>query len=166
MSQEKTRSKCIYCQTELTKRNRSKEHVVNKSILPKHNDKLTLIKKVCQKCNHGFEEIDRALAKNTIIGFNRTVMDIINNEDRWDNSQEPFKIKNLSTTIRGDKQVFTVETNEEQEKNMLRGIAKIALNALIYDFKGEKSKFIKDKQGNYHCSCASYDDTFNGDEEA
>ena len=65
-------------------------------------------------------------------------MDIVNDEDRWDNAQKPFEIKNLSTTIRGDKQVFTVEANEEQEKNILRGIAKIALNALIYDLKGEE----------------------------
>ena len=93
-------------------------------------------------------------------------MDIVNDEDRWDNAQEPFVIKNVSTTIRGDKQVFTVETNEEQENNILRGIAKIALNALIYDLKGEESESFTDKQGKCHYKCARNDDTFNGNEEA
>ena len=126
-SSEKVYPKCIYCQTELTKGKWSKEHVVNRSILPQHNDKLTLIRKVCKKCNEGFEDIDTAFVKDTIIGLNRALMDVVNDEDRWDNAQEPFLIKNVSTTIRGDKQVFTVEANEEEEKNMLRGIAKIAL---------------------------------------
>ena len=67
-------------------------------------------------------------------------MDAINDEERWDPTQEPFVIKNRSITIRGDKHVFTVETNEKQEGNILRGIAKIALNALIYNLEGEKMK--------------------------
>ena len=166
MSQDNTRSKCIYCQTVLTNRNRSKEHVVNRSILPKHNNKLTLTRKVCKPCNEGFGEIDMAFTKNTIVGFNRTAMDMMNNEDRWDSSQEPFVIKNLTTTIKGDKQVFTIETDEKEEQNILRGLAKIALNGLIYDLKGEKSEVFKDKKGNRHYMCARNDDIFNGDEES
>ena len=163
---EKVYPKCIYCQTELTKGKWSKEHVVNRSILPEHNNKLTLIRKVCRDCNSGFGDIDTAFVKDAITGLNRTVMDIVNDEDRWDNAQKPFEIKNLSTTIRGDKQVFTVEANEEQEKNILRGIAKIALNALIYDLKGKKSESFTDKQGKYHYKCTRNDETFNGNEEA
>ena len=157
--------KCIYCQTELTRRKRSKEHVVNRSILPKFTHKLTLTGKVCRDCNSGFGDIDTAFVKDAIIGSNRALMDIINNEDRWDNAQEPFVIKNLSPTIRGDKQVFTVEANEEQEKNILRGIAKIALNALIYDLKGEPSDSHTNKEGKCHYICARNDETFDGDEE-
>ena len=166
MSQEKPRSKCIYCQTVLTNRNRSKEHVVNRSILPKYNNKLTLTRKVCKPCNNGFGEIDTAFTKNTLIGFNRTAMDIMNNEDRWDSSQEPFVIKNLTTTIKGDKQVFTIETDKNEEQNILRGIAKIALNGLIYDLKGEPFEVFKDEKGNCHYICARNDDIFNGNEES
>ena len=97
MSKKKTRSTslpekayCIYCQTELIKGKRSKEHVVNRSILPQRNNKLTLIKKVCKECNEGFGDIDTAFAKDTITGLNKTVMDMINDEDRWDNAQETF----------------------------------------------------------------------------
>ena len=99
MSQKQTRStkkpekvypKCIYCQTELTKGKSSKEHVVNRSILPQHNNKLTLIRKVCKECNERFTEIDTAFVKDTITGFNKTLMNMINDEDRWDNAQEPF----------------------------------------------------------------------------
>lgn len=157
--------KCIYCQMELTKGKWSKEHVVNRSILPQHNNKLTLIKKVCKLCNEGFQEIDTAFVKDAITGLNKTLMDIINDEDRWDNAQEPFLIKDASTTIRGDKQVFTVETNAEIQKNILRGIAKIALNALIYDLKGKKFQTSTDKQRKCHYVCARNDDIFNGDEE-
>ena len=162
---EKVYTKCIYCQTELTKRKKSKEHVVNRSILPKYTHKLTLTEKVCSDCNSGFGDIDTAFVKNAITGLNKTLMDRINDEDRWDNAQKPFVIKNLSTTIRGDKQAFTVESNEEQEKNILRGIAKIALNALIYDLKGKKSESFTDKQGKCHYRCAGNDEIFNGDEE-
>ena len=143
---EKAYPKCMYCQTELTKGKDSKEHVVNRSILPQYNNKLTLIKKVCKPCNEGFGDIDTAFVKDTITGLNKSVMDMVNDEDRWDNAQEPFVIKNVSTTIRGDKQVFTVEANAANEKNMLRGIAKIALNALIYDLRGEKFQTYTDKQ--------------------
>lgn len=162
---EKAYPKCMYCQTELTKGKDSKEHVVNRSILPQGNNKLTLIKKVCKPCNEGFGDIDTAFVKDTITGLNKTVMDMVNGEDRWDNAQEPFVIKNVSTTIRGDKQVFTVEANAANEKNMLRGIAKIALNALIYDLRGEKFQTYTDKQGKCHYVCAKNDDIFNGDEE-
>ena len=96
---EKVSRKCIYCQTELTRRKKSKEHVVNRSILPQHNNKLTLIKKVCKDCNSGFGDIDTAFVKDAITGFGRTVMDIVNNEDRWDDSQEPFVIKNEVHTL-------------------------------------------------------------------
>lgn len=163
-SPERVNSKCIYCQTELTKGKWSKEHVVNRSILPQHNNKLTLIRKVCKKCNEGFGDIDTAFVKDTIIGLNKSLMDVVNDEDRWDDAQEPFLIKNVSTTIRGDKQVFTVEANEEQEKNILRGIAKIALNALIYDLRGKLFQTSTDK-GKCHYVCARNDDIFNGDEE-
>ena len=163
-SPEIERSKCIYCQTELTKHKRSKEHIVNRSILPKDNHQLTLTRKVCKECNSNFGEIDTAFVKDKITGLTKTVMDMVNDEDRWDNAQEPFLIKNISTTIRGDKQVFTVEANEEQEKNMLRGIAKIALNALIYDLRGKKFSSIE-KQGKCHYVCARNDDIFNGHEE-
>lgn len=163
---EKVYPKCIYCQTELTKGKSSKEHVVNRSILPEHNDKLTLIRKVCKECNEGFAEIDRAFVESAITGVNKTLMDRVNDEDRWDNVQDPFVIKDLSTTIRGDKQVFTVEANGGQEKNILRGIAKIALNALIYDLKGEEFEFRIDKHGNRHYACARNNDIFNGDEES
>ena len=61
---ETVRPKCIYCQTEPIKGEWSKEHVVNRSILPQHNNKLTLIRKVCKKCNEGFTEIDTALVKD------------------------------------------------------------------------------------------------------
>ena len=162
---EKVYPKCIYCQTELTKGKWSKEHVVNRSILPQHNNKLTLIRKVCKECNERFTEIDTAFVKDTITGLNKTLMDMINDEDRWDNAQEPFVIKNVSTTLRGDKQRFTVEANEEQEKNILRGIAKIALNTLIYDLKGEKSESFTDQQGKCHYTCARNDEIFNGGEE-
>ena len=91
-------------------------------------------------------------------------MDIINDEDRWNDTQEPFLIKNVTTTIRGDKQVFTVEPNEEQEKNILRGIAKIALNTLIYDFKDKPFQTSTDK-GKCHYVCARNDDIFDGYEE-
>ena len=163
-SPEKVYPKCIYCQTELTKGKWSKEHVVNRSILPQHNNKLTLIRKVCKECNERFTEIDTAFVKDTITGLNKTLMDMINDEDRWDSAQEPFVIKNASTTLRGDKQVFTVEANEEQEKNILRGIAKIALNTLIYDFRGKPFRKSTDK-GKCHYVCARNDDIFNGDEE-
>ena len=163
---EKVYPKCIYCQTELTKGKWSKEHVVNRSILPEHNDKLTLIRKVCKECNEGFAEIDRAFVESAITGVNKTLMDRVNDENRWDNVQAPFVIKDLSPTIRGDKQVFTIEANGEQEKNVLRGIAKIALNALIYDLRGKKSESRIDKQGKCHYKCARNDDTFNGNEEA
>ena len=162
--QEKAAPKCIYCQTEPIKGEWSREHVVNRSILPQHNNKLTLIKKVCKKCNEGFGDIDTAFVKDTITGLNRTAMDIVNDEDRWDNAQEPFKIKNVSTTIRGDKHAFTVETNEEHGKNILRGIAKIALNALIYDLRRKNFQRSIDKQGKCHYICARNDDIFNGDE--
>ena len=99
---EKVYPKCIYCQTELTKGKWSKEHVVNRSILPQHNNKLTLIRKVCKKCNEGFGDIDTAFVENAITGVNKTLMDIINDEDRWNDTQEPFLIKNVTTTIRGD----------------------------------------------------------------
>ena len=95
---ETGRSKCIYCQTELIRRKRSKEHVVNRSILPKDTHKLTLTGKVCKECNSGFGDIDTAFVKDAIIGSNRALMDIINNEDRWDNAQEPCK-KRASTRI-------------------------------------------------------------------
>ena len=162
---EKVFPKCIYCQTELTKGKWSKEHVVNRSILPQHNNKLTLIKKVCKECNEGFAEIDRAFVGSAITGLNKIIMDRVNDEDRWDNAQEPFGIKNVSTTIRGDKQVFTVETNGENEKNILRGIAKIALNALIYDLRGKTFQTSTDKQGKCHYVCGRNDDIFNGNEE-
>ena len=161
---EKVYPKCIYCQTELTKGKWSKEHVVNRSILPEHNNKLTLIRKVCRECNSGFADIDTAFVENAITGVNKTLMDIINDEDRWNDTQEPFVIKNVTTTIRGDKQVFTVEPNEEQEKNILRGIAKIALNTLIYDFKDKPSQSSTD-QGKCHYTCARNDDIFDGYEE-
>ena len=164
-SPEKVYPKCIYCQTELTKGKSSKEHVVNQSILPKYNNKLTLLRKVCKECNEGFAEIDIAFVESTITGLNKIVMDKVNDEDRWNDTQEPFLIKNISTTIRGDKQTFTVETNEEHEKNVFRGIAKIALNALIYDLRGKKSEFRIDKHGNRHYACARNDDIFSGDEE-
>ena len=162
---EKVYPKCIYCQTELTRRKKSKEHVVNRSILPRYTHKLTLVDKVCRDCNSGFGDIDTAFVRSAITGVNRTVMDIANDEDRWDNAQEPFVIKNLSPTIRGDKQKFTIEANEEQEKYILRGIAKIALNALIYDLKGEESESFTDKQGKCHYICARNDEIFNGHEE-
>lgn len=98
---EKVYPKCIYCQMELTKGKWSKEHVVNRSILPQHNNKLTLIRKVCKKCNEGFGDIDTAFVQHTITGFSRSLMDAINNEDRWDNTQEPFGIKKTTITIRG-----------------------------------------------------------------
>ena len=164
---KKVYPKCIYCQTELTKGKWSKEHVVNRSILPQHNNKLTLIRKVCKKCNEGFGVIDTAFVQDTITGFNKAVMDMLNNEDRWDNAQEPFLIKNISTTIRGDKQVYIVEANEEQENNILRGIAKIALNTLIYDFKDRPFQTSTDN-GKCHYVCARNedinDDIFNGNE--
>ena len=162
---EKVYPKCIYCQTELTKRKKSKEHVVNRSILPKYTHKLTLTEKVCRDCNEGFAEIDRAFVESAITGVNKTLMDIVNGESRWNETQEPFVIKDLSVTIRGDKQVFTVKTNGENEKNILRGIAKIALNALIYDLRGETFQTSTDKQGKCHYVCAQKDDIFNGDEE-
>ena len=161
---ETVRPKCIYCQTEPIKGEWSKEHVVNRSILPQHNNKLTLIRKVCKKCNEEFTEIDTALVKDTVTGLNKTVMDMVNNEDRWDKRQEPFVIKSVSTTIRGDKQAFAVETNAENEKNMLRGIAKIALNALIYDLRGKPFQ-TSTKQGKCDYVCARNDDIFIGDEE-
>ena len=171
MSKKKSRRKstpekayCIYCQTELTKRKRSKEHVVNRSILPPHNHKLTLTKKVCKECNEGFAEIDTAFVESAITGVNKTLMDIINDEDRWNDTQEPFLIENVSTTIRGDKQVFTVEPNEAEEKNILRGIAKIALNTLIYDF-GDKPFQTSTDKGKCHYVCARNDDIFDGHEE-
>ena len=171
MSHKQTRStkkvypKCIYCQTELTKGKWSKEHVVNRSILPKYTHKLTLIDKVCRDCNEGFSEIDRAFVESAITGVNKTLMDIANGENRWNETQEPFLIKDLSVTIRGDKQVFTVKTNGENEKNIFRGIAKIALNALIYDLRGKTFQTSTDKQGKCHYVCARKDDIFNGDEE-
>ena len=161
---EKVSRKCIYCQTKPCKGEWSREHIVNRSILPQHNNKLTLTRKVCKKCNEGFTDIDTALVKDTITGLNRTVMDMVNNEDRWGNAQEPFVIKSVSTTIRGDKQVFTVETNAEIEKNVLRGIAKIALNALIYDLRGKQFQKSTDN-GKCHYICARNDDIFEGDEE-
>ena len=161
---EKVYPKCIYCQTELTRRKRSKEHVVNRSILPKYTHKLTLTEKVCRDCNSGFGDIDTAFVKDAITGVNKTLMDIVNDENRWNETQEPFVIKDLSVTIKGDKQRFTVEANEEQEKNILRGIAKIALNALIYDLKGEESESFTDKQGKCHYICARNDEIFNGNE--
>ena len=164
-SPETGHPKCIYCQTELTKRKKSKEHVVNRSILPQQNNKLTLVKKVCKECNSGFGDIDTAFVESAITGVNKTLMDIINDEDRWNDTQEPFLIENVSTTIRGDKQVFTVEPNEKQEKNILRGIAKIALNTLIYDLKGEESESFTDKQGKCHYTCAKNDEIFDGHEE-
>ena len=161
---EKVYPKCIYCQTELSKGKWSKEHVVNRSILPQHNNKLTLIRKVCKKCNEGFGVIDTAFVQSTITGFNRAVMDMMNNEDRWDKGQKPFVIEDISATLKGDKQVYTVEANEEQEKNILRGIAKIALNTLIYDFKDKPFQTSTDK-GKCHYVCARNDDIFNGNEE-
>lgn len=166
MSNNNTHKKCIYCGTELIKRKRSKEHVLNRSIVPKSHNNITLIQKVCKVCNEGFNEIDKAFTKNTIVGFNKTVMDIINDEDRWDDAQEPFVIKDLTTTIRGDKEVFTIETNEEQESDILRGIAKIGLNALIYDFRGKTFASHTDKQGHCHYTCARNDNIFSGHEEA
>lgn len=157
--------KCIYCGTALTRRTRSKEHVLNRSIVPKSNNNITLINKVCKECNENFDEIDKAFVKNTIVGLNKTIMDIINDEDRWDNAQEPFVLKNFSITIKGNKEVFTLETDEEQEGNILRGIAKIGLNALIYDLKGKKSESIKDDQNNCHYTCARNDEIFTGHEE-
>ena len=162
---EKVYPKCMYCQTELTKGKDSREHVVNRSILPQRNNKLTLIKKVCKECNEGFGDIDTAFVKDTITGLNKTVMDMVNDEDRWDDAQEPFVIKEVSPTIRGDKQVFRVEANAENGENILRGIAKIALNALIYDLRGKISQSFTDKQGKCHYVCARNDDIFNGDEE-
>ncbi len=164
-SSERVYPKCIYCNIELTRRKKSKEHVVNRSILPKGNQQITLTNKVCRVCNQGFEEIDTGFVKNSIIGFNRTVMDIINDEDRWDKSQEPHVINNLTLTIRGDKEVFTLETNETHEKNLLRGIAKIALNALIYDLKREKNQSFTDKQGICHYTAVRNDEIFSGYEE-
>ncbi len=161
---EKVSRQCIYCQTEPCKGEWSKEHIVNRSILPQHNNKLTLTRKVCKKCNEGFTDIDTALVKDTITGLNKTVMDIVNDEDRWDNAQKPFEIKNVSPTIRGDKQAFTVETSAENEKNMLRGIAKIAFNALIYDLRGKRFQ-TSTQQGKCHYVCGRNDDIFNGDEE-
>ena len=158
--------KCIYCQTELTKGKWSKEHIVNRSILPQHNNKLTLIKKVCKECNEGFAEIDRSFVESAITGVNKILMDRVNDEERWSATQEPFVVKALSMTIRGDKQVFTVETNEKQEENIFRGIAKIALNALIYDFRGKKFESHRDNQGNRHYACTRNDDIFNGGEES
>ena len=84
---EKVSPKCIYCQTELTKGKWSKEHVVNRSILPEHNDKLTLIRKVCKECNEGFADIDRAFVERAITGVNKTLMDIANGENRWNETQ-------------------------------------------------------------------------------
>ena len=165
ISSEKVYPKCIYCQTKLTKGKWSKEHVVNRSILPEHNDKLTLIRKVCKECNVGFADIDRAFVESAITGVNKTLMDIANGENRWNETQEPFVIKDLSVTIRGDKQVFTVKTNGENEKNILRGIAKIAFNALIYDLRGKTFQTSTDKQGKCHYVCARKGDIFNGDEE-
>ena len=164
-SPETVHPKCIYCQTELTKGKWSKEHVVNRSILPQHNNKLTLLKKVCKECNEGFAEIDTAFVESTITGLNKNAMDIVNDEDRWNDTQNPFVIKKVSPTIRGDKQAFTLETNEKQEKYILRGIAKIALNALIYDLRGKTFQTSTDKQGKCHYVCARNDDIFNGDED-
>ncbi len=166
MCKKNAHRKCIYCGIELTKHKRSKEHVLNRSIVPKSNNNITLINKVCKECNETFDEIDKAFVKNTIVGLNKTVMDIINDEDRWDSTQEPFVLKDFSITIKGDKEVFTLETDEEQESNILRGIAKIGLNALIYDLKGKKSESIKDNQNNCHYTCARNDDIFTGHEEA
>ena len=59
-------------------------------ILPKSTHKLTLTGKVCKECNSGFGDIDTAFVKDAIIGSNRALMDIINDEDRWDNAQEPL----------------------------------------------------------------------------
>ena len=92
-------------------------------------------------------------------------MDAINDEDRWDNTQEPFVIKKTTITIRGDIKVLTLEASENHEKNILRGIAKIALNALIYDLKGEKFDSFTDSHGNHHYTCARNDDTFWGNEK-
>ena len=92
--------KCIYCQTELTRRKKSKEHVVNRSILPKYNNKLTLTKKVCKECNEGFAEIDIAFVESAITGLNKIVMDKLNDEDRWNDTQEPFLIKTFQQPLK------------------------------------------------------------------
>lgn len=161
----RTNNKCIYCGTQLIKGKRSKEHVLNRSIVPLSNNNITLTNKVCKECNENFDEIDKAFVKNTIVGLNKTVMDIINDEERWDSTQEPFVLKDFSMTIKGDKEVFTLETNAEQENNILRGIAKIGFNALIFDLKGKKVASFKDEQNNCHYTCARNDDIFSGHEE-
>ena len=75
--------KCIYCQQKLTKKNKSKEHLLNKSLTPSNNHQLTLVNKVCANCNSNFGVIDKSLVENTFIGFNRFVMDVVNDENRW-----------------------------------------------------------------------------------
>ena len=59
-----------------------------------------------------------------------------------------------------------LKNRRQYKENIFRGIAKIALNALIYDLRGKKSEFRIDKHGNRHYACVRNNNIFNGDEES
>ena len=54
MAQYRNKSKCIYCQKSVSRKNRSVEHVLPKCVVQKSVDALTLNKRVCRTCNSSF----------------------------------------------------------------------------------------------------------------
>ncbi len=166
MAQYRHETKCIYCQKSVTKRNRSVEHVMPKCMLQANIHALTLKNHVCRDCNSSFyfetffsELTDIALMNQQVkADLDRTTIPEFffteNFSKRRINGREFLKPYISSVQIEpsiSDRSFMGINFDGEAETELMRGIAKIALNALLVKPQRKSKDFliVEYERGNY-----------------
>ena len=156
MTQYRHETKCIYCQRLVGKRNRSVEHVIPKCMLQKETHALTLKNHVCRTCNSSFyfetffsELTDIALMNQEVKCDldNTSIPEGFFAEDfskRRVNGKE--FLKPYVSSVQIDQSLNRsgyrdITFDPEAQKQIMRGMAKIGLNALLVKYQKTRSDF-------------------------
>ena len=148
MAQYRSKFKCIYCQKSLSKRNRSVEHVLPKCILQKGVDALTLTKRVCRTCNSSFDfeiffsELTRVALMNQQVKHDLDGIAVPAGFFAEDFSKctvnkkeylRPYKHSAQIDQALNERVYYNFSFDREAEEELMRGMAKVGLNALLVE---------------------------------
>ena len=157
MAQYRHNSKCIYCQKSVSGKKRSAEHVLPKCLLQKGADALTLNKRVCGTCNSSFHfetffsNLTRVALMNqqlkcdldgTAIPPGFFTKNFSTRKVNGKTYLEPYvKSCQIEKAISG-RIYYEFAFDSEAEKELMRGMAKVGLNALLVKPPNPSKDFI------------------------
>lgn len=148
MAQYRHGYKCIYCQRSISKKNRSVEHVLPKCVLQKGVDALTLTKRVCRTCNSSFDfeiffsELTRVALMNQQVKHDLDGIAVPDGFFAEDFSKctvngkeylRPYVHSAQIDQALNERVYYKCSFDKEAEEALMRGMAKVGLNALLVE---------------------------------